>query len=110
MCFGALIDHFAGLSCHIGANERIDVAAPHCTTSSCGTGCSGTRTRVDCTCVLGSGPAYTARKNAHQRTVLPNLQGKNLNPMNPLAVPPVSGIPFRGNPGYRAVKAREGRN
>ena len=43
-------------------------------------------TRVDCTCVLGSGPAYTARKNAHQRTFLPNPQGKNLNPMNPLVL------------------------
>ena len=35
---------------------------------------------------------YTARKNAHQRTVLPNLQGKNLNPMNPLGVPLLVGF------------------
>jgi len=43
--------------------------------------------RVGCTCALGIGSAHTARKNNHQRAVLPNLQRKIMNPMNPLAAP-----------------------
>ena len=73
MCFGALIDHFAVLYCHIGANERICVAAARCTKSYCGTGCSGTRTHVGCIRVLRQRSGCTARKNPHQRTILHNF-------------------------------------
>lgn len=75
MCIGALIDHFAVLSCHIGSNERICVAAARCTQRCCDTWCSDTRTHVGCTRDLGNGPACTARKNRHQRTILHNFLG-----------------------------------
>ena len=99
MGFGALIDHFAVLSCHIGSNERICVAAARCTKSYCDTGCSGIRTLVGYTRVLGSGPACTARKNRHQRTILHNFQGKNPESDESVSRAPVRGIWFRGNPG-----------
>ena len=59
----------------------------------------GTRADLCCTLVLGADSACTARKNVHQRTILPNRPGKNPESDESLGGTPVNRIRFRGNRG-----------